>query len=48
VQLPFPREIRAGNAVIPAKAGIHPDLDEQQEWIPAFAGMTSGKAQEGE
>jgi hypothetical protein len=27
--------------VIPAKAGIHLDLDPKQKWIPAFAGMTT-------
>jgi hypothetical protein len=31
------------NVVIPAKAGIHLDLDvlKKRKWIPAFAGMTA-------
>jgi hypothetical protein len=29
--------------VIPAKAGTHFDLQQEERWIPAFAGMTSRK-----
>jgi hypothetical protein len=34
-------------SVIPAKAGIHPTaVRASDKWIPAFAGMTMGKAQQ--
>jgi hypothetical protein len=30
-------------AVIPAKAGIHLERDGSRKWLPAFAGMATGK-----
>jgi hypothetical protein len=35
--------VTRSSVVIPAKAGIHcADIEWADEWIPAFAGMTTG------
>ena len=45
----FPRLCHSRDCVIPAKAGIHPDMltdldvELMVEWIPAFAGMTQSR-----